>query len=82
MKLLISIILTAIMALSLSGCVIYEGPYSYRHRHHDGFIVTNVPPPPPVVIVRPEHRPPPPPPQERPPARTSPRTENRRDLRR
>ncbi len=81
MKLLISIILTAIMALSLSGCVIVEERYPYRHRHYGGVIITNVPPPPPAVIIRPGPVPPRPPgpPRHR---DSSPRQEQRRDLRR
>lgn len=80
MKLLISIILTAIFALSLSGCVIVEGRYYYprRHRHYGGVIITNVPPPP-AVIVRPAPPPPGPPSHRSAPA---PRPGGRRDLRR
>ena len=78
MKLLISIILSVIFALTLSGCVIVEGRwhFPYRHRHRSGVIVTHVPPPP-VVIVEPAP-PPPRPPQHR----TAPRPGGRRDLRR
>jgi hypothetical protein len=77
MKLLISIILTIIFALTLSGCVIVEGRwhFPYRHRHHRGVTVTHVPPPP-VVIVEPA--PPPGPPRHR----SVPRPGGRRDLRR
>ena len=78
MKKLISILLTMIFALSLSGCVIVEGRYPYRHRHYGGVIITNVPPPP-AVIIRSGHVPPPPPPVHH---RMVPRTEGRRDLRR
>ena len=77
MKLLISIILASIFALSLSGCVIVEGRYPYRHRHYGGVIITNVPPPPPAVIIRPGPLPPPPPRHS-----GGPRPEGRRDLRR
>ena len=77
MKLLISIILASIFALSLSGCVIVEGRYHYRHRHHGGVIITNVPPPPPAVIIRPAPERPGPPRY-----RVAPRPGGRRDLRR
>ena len=77
MKLLISIILTAIIMVSLSGCVLVEGRFPYRHRHHGGVVITNVPPPP-VIIIKPVPKPAP----GRSYHREAPRQEGRRDLRR